>query len=76
MSSTLKLHKPEPIPEVVEHLENLLEEAKAGGITAIAYAVERREGWVGQGWTSSQNVHSLKSGVMTLFARICLDGLE
>lgn len=76
MSVPLKLHKQEPIPELVETIEALLQRAKDGEIVAIAFATEARQGNVTNGWTEAMNIHALKSGVMSLFARICLSGMD
>lgn len=75
MAEPIKLHKVQPVAEVVETLERLLDEARAGDILGIAYSIEAREGFVRTGWTASPNIHYLKSGVMTLFSRLCLKGL-
>lgn len=47
----------QPDPDIIERIEELLEEAKAGEISGIAYAVhtpgdDKKTGWIGQQGTS------------------------
>ncbi|MEZ5781143.1 MAG: hypothetical protein R3D70_05780 [Rhizobiaceae bacterium] len=72
MSEPISLLKQQPVPEIVETLERLLASAKSGELTGLAYATERRGNFGGSAWTCCQNIHVMKSAVMTLYTRICL----
>lgn len=68
----------EPVPDVVEMLEDLLRRAKDGHVRAIAYAVVNVDGTVGTAWAKpdeggsagrSIENHGLGSGILTLASR-------
>ena len=62
--------KPTFSAEVVEKLEGLLVMARAGELTGLAYAATMPGGWVGEGWTGSDNTTLLLGAVAILQQRM------
>ena len=50
MTEPLKLHKPEPWPDLVQHLEGLLEDAKSGELMGLFEICWWRGDSVSSGW--------------------------
>lgn len=62
---------PEPVGEgVVEFLEDLLENARKGELSAIAVATLSREGCIGSGWSRIHNYPSMLGSVTRLSHKI------
>ena len=68
----------EPVPNVVEILEELLEKARSGNLTAIAYVSVTTGNIVGHGWEKSETdpdgvadgtSHALGNGILHLMHR-------
>lgn len=51
----LSLIEKPPEKSLIEHLENLLKEAKSGELQEIAYVCSYRGNFVNHGWTKIQN---------------------
>ncbi|SNS00031.1 hypothetical protein SAMN04488503_2272 [Humidesulfovibrio mexicanus] len=62
----------QPNPDTVELLEQLLEEAKAGRITGIAYATCGAQDYTGIGWagTFPDNIYAAAGAVSYLHSRV------
>lgn len=76
MADILLLPPPgQPNPATVELLEQLLDEAKAGRITGIAYATCGALDYTGTGWagTFPDNVYAATGAVAYLKSRIMHD---
>ena len=56
----------DPDPEIVEKLETLLEEARAGQLTGLAYAVTRPGGAVGTAWTGQYGTTFSLGGAISM----------
>lgn len=60
----------EPEPGVVEDLERLLQEAKDGSLTAVAYAAVKASGAQATGWAGGSGTrHPLGTAIMMLSHR-------
>lgn len=70
----------QPVADVVQLLEELLERARAGELRGIAYATVERDGAVCHGWTRAgrdgggargvaPELHGLASGILVLALR-------
>ena len=61
---------------VVEKLERLLERAKVGEITNLAFAAVERDGTSSDGWSEGNSASTLVGGVSILLTRLTLSMCE
>lgn len=58
-----------PDQRVVEEIEALLERARRGEISALAYATIDRSDTVGTAWVGGRRVNGLSAGIAQIFYR-------
>lgn len=77
MSAELRVLTSEPPGEgIVALLEELLERARSGDFSAVAFAYVDRDGASGSGWTHAYSFAALTGAVAILLARLTRRALD
>lgn len=64
------LPTPKRDPEVIQWLENMLAEARGGGIKGVVYGLVRPEGHIATGWVGKAKSHEMVAATSLLSHRV------